>query len=100
MHIDSPLRIEDTQTFSGLTSSNITVARCGHLTLTGMCGADLVVYGTAIIAGMVARNVIIEGGTVELRGMVSGTVYNNAGNFQMAPTAMVRGQVVQQTTHS
>lgn len=100
MQIDSQLHIEDTQTFSGLTSSNITVARSGHLTLTGMCGADLIVYGIAVITGMVARHVIIEGGTVELRGMVSGTVYNNAGSFQMAPTAMVRGQVVQQTTRN
>lgn len=50
-----------------------------------------------MIPGMMAGDVIVEGGTVELRGMVSGNVHNNGGNLQTAPTAMVRGQIIQRS---
>ncbi|MHA7681593.1 hypothetical protein [Cupriavidus sp. PET2-C1] len=97
MKIDGAWIVTDAQAFGGMVVGPITVEPTGSLELTGMCCSSVLVRGTAVISGMISGDLLVESGTVELRGMVAGSVFENGGEFKASPSAMIAGKRVKRT---
>lgn len=66
--------------------------------MTSMCGGNVIVRGRAVISGMIAGDLLVDGGTVELRSMVKGSVYESSGQFHGGPTAQIMGKRIRRST--
>ena len=90
------LRIAEELPISGQVTGSVVVAAGGKLKLDGKIRGDLTLEpdSYAELRGMVKGNVINQGGTLDVSGMVVGDVRHESGVSVVHRTAVVHGEVV------
>ena len=78
--IEGPLEVRDDFQLDGMVTGDVVVADGGHFILRGMCCQNLIV---------------LQGGTVELFGTVSGSVINRGGFLEVHGTIGGRLETVE-----
>ena len=89
--IEGDVRLKDGLALYGMCTGDIVVEAGGCLHLYGMCAGNIDVKpeGVVVVHGMCTGNVTNSGGTLEIGGMVVGSLQKNAGQTVVLPTARV-----------
>jgi hypothetical protein len=92
--IDGDLHVADGLDLFGMVTGNLTVSAGGMAVIYGMVLGNLIVRprGEAILQGMICGNAVNEGGTLEIQGMVVGSLDASEGTTMVADGAVIRGQ--------
>jgi cytoskeletal protein CcmA (bactofilin family) len=92
---EGPLEVANELALYGMITGDVTVLAGGYLHLNGTCCANLRVEPGATVAldGTVAGNVSNDGGTLHVRGRISGQLLRFRGETTVYPGAVVAGTV-------
>lgn len=80
---------------TGMVTGNLEVRNAAVVNLTGTICKNLKVFDSAkvVVNGMVLQSVIVNGGVVEIYGMISGDVIRKKGSVTIGENAKVSGKV-------
>ncbi|MBI4415397.1 MAG: hypothetical protein HY557_00250 [Euryarchaeota archaeon] len=80
---------------TGLVKGDLFVRDNSTCEVVGMVTGNLIAErtGKAVLRGLVAKDVKAVGGDVEIHGMVAGNVINEGGRIFIGPSCLVRGEV-------
>ena len=92
--IEGDFTIDEDFELKGMITGNVKIINNSSAIIHGQISGDLIVnQGTSVLLhGQVLRNASNNGGLLEVYGMISGQLFDNAGETKIHPGASINGE--------